>query len=105
MNAVLTPTKVVILTIAKTIVSIKNLEKIYTSKVEENKTNLEYLNGVLKVLTFFECDKSDIYYTASDYAYQINKTPDAAIGKAQKLYKDGKLEFRTLEEVLDELPD
>ena len=25
------------------------LEKIYTSKVEENKTNLEYLNGVLKV--------------------------------------------------------
>ena len=67
------------------------LEKIYTSKVEENKTNLEYLNGVLKVLTFFECDKSDIYYTASDYAYQINKTPDAAIGKAQKLYKDGKV--------------
>lgn len=79
------------------------LEKIYTSKVEENKTNLEYLNGVLKVLTFFECDKSDIYYTASDYAYQINKTPDAAIGKAQKLYKDGKTDeaLKYFQEAID----
>lgn len=65
------------------------LEKIYTAKVEENKTDLAYLNGVLQILANFECDKSDIYYKASDYAYQINKTPEAAIGKAQKLLKDG----------------
>ena len=63
------------------------LEKIYTEKVEANKTNLEYLNSVLGVLTFFECDKSDIYYKASDYAYELNKTPNAAIGKAQKLFR------------------
>lgn len=68
------------------------LEKIYTQKVEANKTDLAYLNGVLQILTKFECDTTSIYYLASDYAYQINKTPDAAIGKAQKLYKDGKEE-------------
>ncbi len=65
------------------------LEKIYATKVEENKTNLEYLNGVLKVLSFFECDSSAIYYAASEYAYQLYKTPRAAIGIAQKLYKSG----------------
>lgn len=68
------------------------LEKIYTEKVEANKTDLAYLNGVLQVLTKFECDKSNIYYLASDYAYEINKTPDAAIGKAQKLWKNGDTE-------------
>jgi tetratricopeptide (TPR) repeat protein len=67
----------------------KSLEKIYTAKVEENKANLEYLNSVLKVLNFFECDTSSVYYLASDYAYELNKTPQAAIGKAQKLLKDG----------------
>jgi len=67
----------------------KNLERIYTAKVEENKTNLDYLNNVLKVLNFFECDTVNVYYLASDYAYQLNKTPRAAIGKAQRLLKDG----------------
>ena len=65
------------------------LEKIYSEKVEANKTDLAYLNGVLGVLTNFHCDKSNIYYVASDYAYQLNKTPNAAIGKAQKLLKEG----------------
>ena len=65
------------------------LEKIYGAQVEANKTNLQYLNAVLAILTNFECDKSNIYYVAADYAYQINKTPQAAIGKASKLLKDG----------------
>lgn len=73
------------------------LEKIYTAKVEENKTDLVYLNSVLQILTNFECDKSNIYFTASDYAYQINKTPQAAIGKAQQLLRnedyDGALKY------------
>ncbi len=65
------------------------LEKIYGAQVEANKDNLQYLNSVLAILNNFECDKSNIYYVAADYAYQINKTPQAAIGKASKLLKDG----------------
>ena len=67
------------------------LEKIYGAQVEANKTNLAYLNSVLAILNNFECDKSNIYYVAADYAYQINKTPQAAIGKASKLLKEGDL--------------
>lgn len=65
------------------------LEKIYSAQVEANKTNLQYLNSVLQILNNFECEKSNIYYVAADYAYQINKTPQAAIGKASKLLKEG----------------
>lgn len=65
------------------------LEKIYTEKVEANKNDINYLNAVLAILTNFDCDKSNIYYTAADYAYQITKTPEAAIGKAQRLLKEG----------------
>lgn len=64
------------------------LEKIYGAQVEANKTNLQYLNAVLAILNNFECDKSNIYYVAADYAYQLNKTPQAAIGKASKLLKE-----------------
>ena len=64
------------------------LERIYSAQVEANKTNLQYLNAVLAILSKFECDKSNIYYTAADYAYQINKTPQAAIGKASRLLKE-----------------
>ena len=65
------------------------LEKIYMEKVEANKTDIKYLNAVLAILTNFDCDKSNIYYTAADYAYQITKTPQAAIGKASRLLKEG----------------
>lgn len=65
------------------------LEGIYAKKVEENKTDINYLNAVLAILTNFDCDKSNIYYTAADYAYQITKTPQAAIGKASRLLKEG----------------
>ena len=68
------------------------LERIYGEQVEANKTNLAYLNSVLAILNNFDCDKSNIYYVAADYAYEINKTPQAAIGKASKLLKDGDLD-------------
>lgn len=65
------------------------LETIYREKVEANKTDLAYLNEVLSVLTQFDCSKSNIYYVASDYAYELKKTPNAAIGRAQKCLKEG----------------
>ena len=73
------------------------LDKIYRPKVEANKTDNAYLTSVLKVLSSFDCDKSDLYDTAADYSYQINKTPQAAIGKASKCLKandtDGAIKY------------
>ncbi len=65
------------------------LTKIYSEKVEGAKNNLAELNTILKILQNFDCDKSDLYYKAADYAYELNKTPNAALGKASKLLKTG----------------
>ncbi|MCR5315068.1 MAG: hypothetical protein K6E52_04155 [Bacteroidaceae bacterium] len=65
------------------------LTKIYGGKVEGAKQDLAQLNTILKILQNFECDKSDLYYKAADYAYELNKTPSAALGKAAKLLKAG----------------
>ncbi|MBO4565016.1 MAG: hypothetical protein J5720_06255 [Bacteroidaceae bacterium] len=65
------------------------LTKIYEGKVEGAKQDLAQLNTILKILQNFECDKSDLYYKAADYAYELNKTPNAALGKAAKLLKAG----------------
>ena len=65
------------------------LTKIYEGKVEGAKQDLDQLNTILKILQNFECDKSDLYYKAADYAYELNKTPNAALGKAAKLLKAG----------------
>ncbi|MBQ0045945.1 MAG: hypothetical protein KBT33_00335 [Prevotellaceae bacterium] len=65
------------------------LDKIYRPKIEANKTDNNYLTGVLKVLRSFECDKTDLYEKAADYSYEIVKTPQAALGKASKALKAG----------------
>lgn len=65
------------------------LEQIYSTKIEANKTDLNYLNGVLKLLTNFDCSESATYDKAADYAYELQKTPQAAIGKASKCLKSG----------------
>ena len=65
------------------------LTKIYEGKVEGAKQDLNQLNTILKILQNFECDKSELYYKAADYAYELNKTPSAALGKAAKLLKAG----------------
>ena len=68
------------------------LETIYSTKVEENKSDLAYLNAVLAILRNFQCKESNIYYVASDYAYALNPTPNAAMGKAQKALKNNDTE-------------
>lgn len=65
------------------------LEKIYSADVEKNKGDLKYLKAVLQTLSSFDCDKSNIYGIAADYAYALEKTPEAAIGKAGKALKAG----------------
>ncbi len=65
------------------------LDKIYRPKVEANKTDNNYLTGVLKVLRSFDCTKTDLYEIAADYSYQLVKTPAAALGKASKALKAG----------------
>ena len=67
------------------------LEAIYAPKVEENKDNLEYLRKVVSVMAMLNCNESEVYYTASEYAHHIAPTAATAAGCAYSYLKRGDL--------------
>ena len=62
----------------------------YTSKVEENRDNIDFLRRALNLLTSNDCDDAPIYYQAAEYAYNIEPTFESAIALAQKYYSEGR---------------
>lgn len=62
---------------------------IFGPKIEENKTNLNYLKSALTLLAANNCDDDPIYYKAAEYAYNIEPSFESAIGTAKKYAKDG----------------
>lgn len=64
-----------------------SLQGIYGPKVEENKTDLEYLQKVISVMKMIGCTEEEAYFQASYYSYQIQPTADAAAGCAYMAYK------------------
>lgn len=64
-----------------------SLQGIYGPKVEENKTNLEYLQKVIDVMKMIGCTEEEAYFQASYYSYQIQPTAEAAAGCAYMAYK------------------
>lgn len=70
----------------------EQLIALFTPKVEANKDNLAYLRSAMTVLASNECDDTDIYYQAANYAYQIEPTFESAIGMAQYSKKEGKMQ-------------
>ena len=66
-----------------------NLQAIYAPKVEENKTNLEYLKQVMKVMKMLGCTEAEAYFAASELAHAIEPTAETAIGCGYMYYKKG----------------
>ena len=50
----------------------ESLQNIYGPKIENNKDNLEYLNKVVKLMLIFDCQSSDAYFSAAEYAHKIS---------------------------------
>jgi tetratricopeptide (TPR) repeat protein len=55
-----------------------NLQAIYGPKIEENKTNLEYLNKVVSIMSMLKCTSSDAYFAAAEYSYNIAPSSKSA---------------------------
>lgn len=55
-----------------------NLQAIYGPGIEQNKTNLEYLNKVISIMDMLKCTSSDAYFTAAEYSYTISPSSKAA---------------------------
>ncbi len=70
----------------------EQLIAMFTPKVEANKTNLDYLRKAMTLLAANDCDTTEVYYKAAEYAYQIEPTYESAIGMAQYSKKEGKLQ-------------
>jgi len=76
------------------------LKDIYASKVEENKDNLDFLKETMLLLRRMRCNETDLFITASEYAYKIEPTADAAMGLGLKATKDR--DFATAEKYYNE---
>lgn len=68
------------------------LKAIYATKVEESKEDLEALRKIVAVFSLLNCTESDVYYTASEYAHNIEPTAGTAAGCAYSYFKRGNVD-------------
>ena len=59
-----------------------NLQSIYGAQIESNKTNIEYLRTVIRIMELLGCTEEDAYFKASLYAHDIEPTAESALGCA-----------------------
>lgn len=85
----------------------ESLQAIYAPKVEENKTDLEYLSKVIDIMRMMKCTESEAYLQASLYSYQIQPTAEAAAGVAAMSFKKGDYDatVKYFDEAIDLEPD
>ena len=72
--------------------SCENLQTIYGPKVEQNKTNLDYLKQVINVMQLLKCTEEEAYFAASEAAHAIEPTAATAVGCGYMYYKKGDLD-------------
>lgn len=63
------------------------MENIYASKIEENKTNLEFLNSTMLLFKRVACTENNAYFKAALYAHNIAPTEESANGCGEMAYK------------------
>lgn len=63
------------------------LESIYAQKIEENKTNLDFLKEAITLFRRVGCQESELYFAASGYAHQVEPTMESAFGLGRQALK------------------
>lgn len=53
---------------------------IYEPKIESNKDNINYLRSAIRIMASNQCDDSEIYFKASEYANAISPDANSSIG-------------------------
>lgn len=66
----------------------KTLDGVYGSKLEANKDNKDFLNTVLKLYAFADCEESSVYFKASAYKHKIEPSASSARGLASQSIKN-----------------
>lgn len=66
------------------------LDAIFNTKVDENSTNVDYLNSILTCYRRLRCNESPVFFKASEFAHKISPTEESANGCAEMSYKNEK---------------
>jgi len=66
----------------------ETLQSIYASKVEEKKSDLNFLKETMTLLRRVGCNESDLYITASEYVHKIVPTAESAMGLGTKAFNE-----------------
>lgn len=66
----------------------ETLDKIYASKVEGNKKDIDYLVKTLNLYKAVGATESPVYFSASRYAHEIRPTEESAVGCANMYLKE-----------------
>jgi len=65
----------------------ETMERVYGPKIEEQKTDLEFLKTTLTLYQRVGCNETETYFAAANYAHQIEPTAESAIGIAYQAIK------------------
>ncbi|MDD7438852.1 MAG: tetratricopeptide repeat protein [Bacteroidales bacterium] len=65
------------------------MEEVYGPQVESKKSDKEWLSKTVALLQSVGCVESDVYFAMSEHLFNLEPTPDAATGIANKAYKEG----------------
>ncbi len=66
----------------------ETLQNLYAAKVEENKTDMEYLKETLALLKRVRCTDTDVYIAASRYLHINNPSAESALGLGKQAIRD-----------------
>ena len=65
------------------------LQSVYAPKVEERKTDLNFLKETMTLLRRIDgCNESDLFLTIAEYVYNITPTAESAMGLGTKAYNN-----------------
>ena len=67
------------------------MNEIFLPNVENNSTDLQYLEGVMKLFKRMKAIEHEAYYKAAEYAHKISPSADAATGLGNMSYVKGDL--------------
>lgn len=66
----------------------ETLQNLYAAKVEERKTDMDFLTETLNLLRRLRCQEIDVYFAASRYVHINKPTAESAVGLGKQAYRD-----------------
>lgn len=65
----------------------ETLQNLYAGRIEQNKTNLDFLKETITLLRRMRCNEIEAYFLAAEYAHALEPTSESAMGLARQAVK------------------